>query len=426
MTKRSVSSSSHPVKHFFRVWKHLNILGRLKRSDIERRGKAAHTIVLFVILGLWMQSSSINRMPNSVLVAEEEVASWTVYRFLRDRRFDLRKVLYSFVSHSNTFEEDLLIIDDTDLEGTGEKTEGVSFHYSSGKKRRVLGHGLVILYHRGTFLRQSIDFELKVGKVKPKGIKGKRRKPTPELIRAKSLTKIQLALEMIKRTLALGNRARTVVFDCWYYALWFVKALSGLGLHWVTRYKMNYTLIVEGKRCKAKEIVDSIRSYKRYKDQDILYAQKEAFLKGFGPVKAVVVLFYQKGKKGRQKALLITDNLQLSAAKVIQIYLKRGDIEPFIKEEKQLYGLENAHLQSLHSISNYIALCMLAHLVGYVIQREDRSQDSLYTVVFNFFFFVLCFWADLRSLRKRGGLRTRFSTGFIKHGWPKNIVVMRL
>lgn len=193
----------------------------------------------------------------------------------------------------------------------------------------------------------------------------------------------ELAIDCIKRTKASGNRAKIVVFDCLYFALWFILALRADELHFVTRAKSNRIFIINGEKMKAKQILASVKSYKRYKRTSTTYYHLCGELPGFGPVKLVAVQFLQDGDKEVKEALLVTDYLGLSGAQVVGTYLKRGQIETFFKEAKSNFMLEYYHLLRLHGISNYISFCFFCYWVAQEIRKVSglhltTSQMQVY------------------------------------------------
>ncbi|MGQ9701305.1 MAG: transposase, partial [bacterium] len=70
-----------------------------------------------------------------------------------------------------------------------------------------------------------------------------------------SQSKLRLALKLITAALVRGIKANYLVFDRWYFALWFVRRLRELGLHWVTVAKSNRVFIYQGHKVKARSFV---------------------------------------------------------------------------------------------------------------------------------------------------------------------------
>lgn len=133
-------------------------------------------------------------------------------RFLQQRR------------QTQAIENGLTILDDTLLDKTGKKIEGAASYRDSSKKWRF-GHCVVSTHYKDAKKEYPLLFDVY-----------RRKKELHQLGQAAAFqTKLQLAKAQLTQLVELGVRAKTVVFDCWYFAKHFVKFLGRLGLDWVTR-----------------------------------------------------------------------------------------------------------------------------------------------------------------------------------------------
>ncbi len=122
------------------------------------------------------------------------------------------------------------------------------------------------------------------------------------------------------------------------------------------------------------------------------------------------------GQKTYQKALLVTDRLDLSARQIIKIYKKRSKIEQAFKDVKGCFALERFHLTSLRGaivpkpsaqgIQNYIALSMLAYNMGRLVWKLTYEQDAIPTIVARFRTACLLHFAINFSMRVLERLKT--------------------
>lgn len=400
-----INPSKKKVKEFFHcVWS-FRLKQKLIFLGFTRRGVETFQIVQFLIIGFWFNASSILAMPQLVQGIIPIIPLACVYLFLKDKRFQLKKLLTTYAKDRWTKAEDLIIVDHTLASSEGKTMDGVSYHWDHTKGRYVLGHCIVALYHLGKIRRGFINFTLSVTKRRPKGIRGRLRK---EIQYLRDTPKWKLALCMLKEVKEAGNRAGTCVFDCWYCCLEFVKGLRSLGFHFVGRLSFHpkRKLLVDGCEMTAGEFFDSLTSFKRLAGESCLFYQKIISWPGFGKVKVVAVKFLKDGQKTYQRALLVTDLYDLSAGQIIKIYKKRSKIEQAFKDVKGCFALERFHLTSLRGIQNYIALSMLAYNMGRLVWKLTYEQDAIPTIVAQFrtaclFHFAINFSMKLLEKLKR-------------------------
>jgi len=303
-----------------------------------------------------------------------------ILRITKDSRFPLKELLPTYAKEIWTRVEDLIILDDTLAESEGKSMDGISYHWDHAKKRYVLGHCIVALYHLGKIRRGFINFSLSISERRPKGKRGRLRKGIEYL---RDTPKWKLALSMLDEVKSTGNKAQTCVFDCWYCCLEFVKGLRSRGFHFVGRLSFHpkRMLLIDGKKMTASQYFDSLKSFKRLTGESCLFYQKIITWPGFGRVKLVAVKLLSDGQKTYQKALIVTDNLDWTARKIIKTYKKRSKIEQAFKDVKQCFALERFHLTSLQGIQNYIALSMLAYNMGRLVWKLTGEQDAIPTIV---------------------------------------------
>ena len=366
---KSQEEAFNPVKLFFQARHAFRIPQRL--SGMSRRGVSSPEIVTFILCGLFMGASSIAQMPGLVGGMVTMVSTSCVYLWLKDPRFDARKLLRGPFRNGG----DINIIDDTYSLCEGIHMDGVSIQRDPNTGLRSLGHAVVALYQMAEGRCGFVDFALSVSSKRPKGV-GPGRLPKP-IQEAKDKKKWELALELLKRSKVTG----ICVFDSFYCCLGFLLGLRKLHLGFVSRLAFHWRrrLLVDGVPITAREFFNSRKSFKRDPKTGVLFCQKIVIWPSLGEVKLVCVKFFTEGKKKVSEAILVTDQLDWFASKVIATYLMRPTIEQAFKELKQLFMLQSYHLRSWQGILNYMGLSMLAYNMA--AWMRDRTGFAIPTLV---------------------------------------------
>lgn len=284
------------------------------------------------------------------------------YRFCSNPLLNWRNILVK--SSSKLIESDILdnenlntscfILDDTDLGKSGRKIEFVGYIWSHVVKKSILGFkSLNLCYWTGTNLF-ALDFSLHLesgkNKSKPQGLTPKkikqrfskqRQMSSCGSTRVKELTqsKIDTAIQLLKRAIKRGYSARYVLVDSWFCCEALIKYVHGISkTDLICRAKLgNAKYLYKKKNFNAKELLHrykyrkDVRKYSRKLKSH--YLQFQVDYKGV-PLKLVFL------KVGRNKWILIlSTNKRLSAIKIVETYQIRWSIEVFFKECKQYLGL---------------------------------------------------------------------------------------
>jgi hypothetical protein len=350
---KSQKEAFNPIKLFYQARHAFRIPQRLTLSGMTRRGVTSPEIVAFVLCGLFMRASSIAQMPGLVGGIVTMVSTSCIYLWLKDPRFDARKLLrMPFRNHGS-----INIIDDTYCLCEGIHMDGVSIQRDPNTGLKSLGHAIVALYQLTKERCGFVDFALSVSSKRPKGV-GPGRLPKP-IQEAKDKKKWELALELLERSEVTG----ICVFDCFYCCLGFLLGLGQLHMGFVGRVAFHWRrrFLVDGVPMTAREFFHSRKSFKRDTKTGVLFYQKKVMWPGLGEVKLICVKFFREGKKKVSNAILVTDQLDWPASIVISTYLMRPTIEQAFKELKQCFVLQSYHLRNWQGILNYIGLSMLAY-----------------------------------------------------------------
>lgn len=227
-----------------------------------------------------------------------------------------------FVQHM-IGEDGYLIIDDTVLDKYGAAIFGVSWVWSSGIKKSVLGINVVMMIWTDGKRRVPIGI-----KVWYKGGPSK-------------------AAKMLRWARRLGIKPQYVVFDNWYSATDILQQLCSYQWHFVTRLKKN-------------RLFNGRQLHEHWPHR---YGNGKGKLAG--SIKALVV------KDGCR--YLATSDLSLTIHQVKQLYLMRQQIEEVIKilKDQLAWGKSPAHNKTTQLA--HLHLCLMAFCV---LQTAAIAQAS--------------------------------------------------
>jgi hypothetical protein len=247
-----------------------------------------------------------------------------------------------------------VLIDDTLSEKTKpssrakKKIENCSWHKShTGGKKMIYGHQFVCVVLRcgGISLPyKMIPYE-----------KGER-------------TKIEIA-ESIIRKLPFSNLKVYIQADSWYTSDRLIKAAQSRNFQYLGALKTNRKIFPKGFRSKGIQIKDFAKTLKQ-KDLDLVTVGNakywtyvyEGRINGGHLVK--IVLSWPKEalfKEGTLRCFLSTFR-QISAKKLLNLYLKRWEIENIFRFSKQNFKMEKYQIHTSKGIKRYLLLVQLSYL----------------------------------------------------------------
>ena len=246
------------------------------------------------------------------------------------------------------------ILDDTTLEKTGARMEFIGRVFDHTRHAHVLGYKLLSLSFFDGVSHVPLDFSLHAEKGK-KGNYGmsaselsaryhkKRLCGTPGSLRSREVdqSKLDVALQMLKRAWKHGFRPCYVLMDNWFDSHNFMRGIRCIGngmLHVICTIKKSKTrsFIMQGKKYNATSIIASrerlhARTCREYKCR---YIRLDAEFSNI-PVR---LFFIQYGKKGEWTVLLTTDR-SLNFKEAFEYYQIRWNVEVMYRECKQYLRL---------------------------------------------------------------------------------------
>jgi hypothetical protein len=334
----------------------------LKSGIVKTKGYSAKEILIILFLFPFMLVDTIRSFilrGCPLTLAQKD----TFYRFLNEEWFDWRKMLAVAAKkfRALTAASELTgavtcgIIDDSLLEKSGEKIEGIGKVFDHIKKRFVLGFRCLLYCCWDGKSIYPLDFSLHAEKGKdqkrPYGLNKKKLKKryskerdpkSPGSKRVKELyrDKINTALSMIKRAAKHGFVPHYLLCDCWFASEKFITTIRQIkqgAVHFlgmVRQDKRRY--LYNGKELTAAELLKQLKpSAKRCRKINSRYIEVVVEYKTAGKLK----LFFSRFSRQGQWKLLATTDLKLNYLKSMEIYSLRWGIEVVFKECKQHLNL---------------------------------------------------------------------------------------
>jgi len=375
------------------VLKEINITKILKQSNFVKRevGYAPYMILLHFVYMLVLQKRQSQFRKQSSNAFGKDV----YYRFLKQRRFNWRKLLLLSSSAliarieklHKTNELKLLIIDDTVEVKRGKHIEGSCKSLWSNKAGGcVNGINIVSLNYSDTHSTFQLDFAVAMNQSRRKSTEAFKHKPhhrSNAYARREETNKAKntLAIEMLRRALDTGICADYLLVDSWYAKPDFIKEANTEGVdviariannnniwHFTGQYKtlnMLYATLSQTKHAKSAH-----HGKIAYRYFDTIVTHKE-----IGKVKLVFL------RTDKELFVLISTDLSLSSEKIIQTYKKRWNIEQGYKELREHFGLgkeENRLYEAL--IANITLSLFTYNIVSYInrIQHEPQTLGELF------------------------------------------------
>lgn len=233
----------------------------------------------------------------------------------------------------------LLIVDDSLSHKTGKSMEGADWHHDTLTNRVEFGHSIVTSHYTDNTVSYPLFHD----------------------VYTKEKTKLELALDQVKRAKEAGFDVETAVIDSWYFGRRFVKELRKSIPKWVSVCKRNRKVKVDDEKLKLGKFIDSIprSKYKKLKigEREFFVFEQQIYLPSIGETKLVL----SREKRKKKIKPIVTNHLNWSAAGIIETYLCRWRIEDFYRDAKQSLGLEDYQVRSLRGVVIHLCLVFLAY-----------------------------------------------------------------
>jgi SRSO17 transposase len=255
-----------------------------------------------------------------------------------------------------------LINDDSLVEKTGKKMEGVAKHRSHKEQKKLrLGH--VWVTTQVVIAGYSYPLEWAVY----------RRQDECEKNGAEFVSKPDLAYGMIENYQPLPDTQTYVMSDSWYSSKNLLQLCRQRGFQFIGAVKSNRKLQVGSANRQVKEWQALLpkSAFERVKLKDKRYKvwTTDGHLSCGQTVKALI-----NRRVGVKKwHYLVCTDLDLSAKRIISAYLVRWEVENFYRAAKQILGWTDYQMRDLSAIENHVLMMMVTH--AYLeIQRRDACE----------------------------------------------------
>jgi SRSO17 transposase len=338
------------------------------------------------VLGLLSEAHRKNVEALSAKVIDEPYQS--LHHFLADAPWDAaelnRRRLDLLRNDTRTAPSDkgILILDDTGVPKKGEATEGVKRQYIGQVGKTANGQVFVTSHYADSRCHWPVEIVPYVPDVWL--AKGKQ----DERFR----TKLQLALELIDRAVAMKLPFRAVVADSWYgREPFFVQELDQRGLPYVLELRSSDRIFARlpGDIASNEHRLKEAASLLKREDfrparlmnadgtkREVQVAGLRVKIKGV-PLKRRMVLVTTRPEdpaSDQDARWLLTNLVTARNDTVAQLYAWRNWVEEFYREAKDDLGAGQYQVRDLQSILRHWLLVFVAYALLVQMKRQGRLQ----------------------------------------------------
>ena len=308
-------------------------------------------------------------------------------RFLRNiNTLDIFRKSVDLINRHCT--DPILILDDTVLQRSGKHIQGSGWIYDHSEGKTVWGMSAITAAISGNEGIFPLNIDIK---------------PVRKKEKQHIMSKITMQMAVIRRAITAGLRFSIALFDSWYFAAKLTGFLQSLGKDWISEAKSDRNILVNGKWISMGEYERSLDSRdmacftigeKQYFTKSITTAMKK-----IGEVRIVV----SRGTEG--KKFFVTNMIGWKPKRIMEMYLRRWDIETMHREIKQ-DGIGRIFQRVFAGIVSTTKLSLLGELlleISAMISLGTQLKIGKGTPGLKFRSMALRFLQDLFvALEKRG------------------------
>ncbi len=285
-------------------------------------------------------------------------------RFVTKSNWDLDKIndiRIKQVKDTVKLRRGIFIQDDTLAHKTGKCMEKANYHRSGVTKKLEWGHCIV----DSVFSNDKITFPIKAEQYIRK---------IDEDNETPYLSKRRMSLEQVDYALKQGLSIWLYIADAGYYANYMINDLKHRGLRHILGARITNKFSVEGgMRISIEEYINSIlfEDFTEHKiDGEIYYLHTmDVYIRGIGKEK--LLISFKEGDPLLR--VYVTDLLSATNKTLMNLLLKRWNIEGFHRDAKQHLGLEDYQVRKFGGIQ----VVVLAVLVAYTLLALSKQPRIL-------------------------------------------------
>jgi SRSO17 transposase len=344
------------------------------RGAFRNKGQYGHFMAYLVALWVYVGSKNLTGISQAVPGRRDESS---IYRFLSAQDWDTQQVKQIRMGMLNRKARRalkaiakpgeptpvFLIIDDSLVQKTGKKMEGVARHQSHISKRTELGHVWVTGQLVVAGYSYAVEWLLY------------RKQSECEQAGVTFVSKPKLAEQIVRQFDPLPDTLTYVLTDSWYSSQDMLNVCQQRGFKYIGAVRPNRKFEIARYNQQAQVWAQTISNsaFTRVKVKGVRYKTWSA-LGTLSSGHQVKILFNRRVGFKKWHYLISTD-LDLSVHTFLRFYLTRWEVENFYRAAKQNFGWGDYQMRNLVAIERHLLLVMVAHAF-IELQRFDAAQSS--------------------------------------------------
>ena len=374
---------------FFNRFKIRQILQKIGATKIK--GITTCVLVLFLLKLVFNQKSFYQ-----IIMSERESLSFekdAIYRFLGNSSVKWEELVPSLsaavipVIDDLTSEERLcaLIVDDSPYyRDRSKKVELLSRFKDHSENRYYKGFNMLNMVWSDGVTTIPVDFRMVASNNDDCLIEGSHVKEDNRTIatrrRKQARTpKPELVLKMLENAKGTPAQTKHVLFDSWFSAPKAILDIKRLGYDVVARLKNNdnYRYLYNEQILPISKIFKANKK-RPGKSKYLLSADVEVRHNDYEEIVPAKIVFVRNSKNKKEWFAIISTDISLSEEKIIELYGKRWDIEPYHKVLKSTLKLEKEfQLRSFDAVVAHAALVVVRYIFLALESRENIDERSI-------------------------------------------------
>jgi hypothetical protein len=396
--QKVLNTHSYSINNIiFEVMKTFKLKSLCCRVGFQKHdGYSASEIITIMLVLPLMLLKSVNALYKSEYQKVTAMKKDSIYRLKNNERMPWRSLLWAVAKQFQKLvnpekkiaDNSAFILDDTTQAKTGRRIEQISIIHDhvAGKAGNKLGFKNLTL---GLFDGKSftpLDFSLHSEKRLKKRRHRKeqyRKERAPKTAGAKrvhecKMDKISNGLNMLKRAIKHGFRAKYVLVDSWFSSKELILTTQHLAqesMHvicGIRKDKRNY--VYEEKVLNAKQLLKTLHKEgkeKRCRKRNTRYFEVAVTYEGIGEVKLYFCRFpYQK-----EWRLFLSTDTTLSFLSMMEIYSVRWTIEVFFKEVKQQLKSGTCQSRDFDAQIAHVTTCYILYIFLAYFRRVNDYES---------------------------------------------------